>query len=61
MKGELKVEVTDRFIETVLDDRGIWCRVITCYEDGSRVAEELDYWEVLETLKKERFNGGDSN
>ena len=54
------MEITDRFVETVLDDRGIWCRVITCYKDGSKTAEELDYWEVLETLMKERENGRDS-
>lgn len=54
------MEVVDRFVETVLDDRGIWCRVITCYEDGSRVAEEFDYWEVLEMLMEERFSGKDS-
>ena len=49
------MEITDRFVETVLDDRGLLCRIITCYEDGSKVAEEFDYWEVLETLTKERL------
>lgn len=54
--GRRPVEVTDRFIEFVLDDnRGLLCRVITYYKDGSTDTEEMDYWEVLETIMKEQF------
>ena len=49
------MEITDRFVETVLDDRGLLCRIITYYKDGSTNIEEMDYWEVLETLTKEQF------